>query len=371
MNNIQTLGKFLDQPVLVSKFQKTVPGLLTAGAAAFVAKDVFQSKPEERKEKVIKAGITMGVTVAAALAASTIASAVTKRPLPPGIDKVKAKNKDLIDSFVKNTDLEDKTKTILEKGKEKILGFKEVKTLFNNLKDKEGGADFLKKFIPDPENISAKDIFSEIGYLSVYGAIPVVGGIAGGIAADKITDKNNWKEKVPDKIKEGSYQYLANIFMCNVGAGAALGLLEKAGIQSKAARAAGMTAGIIATGVIGGSKIANVIGEKVIDPLCDKFLSKDKSSKPEVKQIFADNSDNIFSVDFGKKENKVYTIKTGEAADIVQKEYKERTPEMLDIGLHTDDIATVSLLSGLKWIEPALPVLYTVSGYRAGSGYRN
>ena len=50
---------------------------------------------------------------------------------------------------------------------------------------------------------------------------------------------------------------------------------------------------------------------------------------------------------------------------------KERTPEVLDIGLHTDDIATVSLLSGLKWIEPALPLMYTISGYRAGIGYRN
>ena len=50
---------------------------------------------------------------------------------------------------------------------------------------------------------------------------------------------------------------------------------------------------------------------------------------------------------------------------------KDRTPEALDIGLHVDDISTVSLLSGLKWIEPALPVMYTISGYRAGIGYRN
>ena len=47
------------------------------------------------------------------------------------------------------------------------------------------------------------------------------------------------------------------------------------------------------------------------------------------------------------------------------------TPELLDLGLHSDDIATVSLLSGLKWIEPSLPLLYAISGYRAGTGYRN
>ena len=28
-------------------------------------------------------------------------------------------------------------------------------------------------------------------------------------------------------------------------------------------------------------------------------------------------------------------------------------------------------MSGLKWIEPALPILYGISGYRTGIGYRN
>ena len=60
-----------------------------------------------------------------------------------------------------------------------------------------------------------------------------------------------------------------------------------------------------------------------------------------------------------------------EASDKKEKLDSERTPELLDIGLHVDDIATVAVLSGLKWIEPALPILYGVSGYRAGIGYRN
>ena len=28
-------------------------------------------------------------------------------------------------------------------------------------------------------------------------------------------------------------------------------------------------------------------------------------------------------------------------------------------------------MSGLRWIEPALPIMYSISGYRAGIGYRN
>ena len=49
----------------------------------------------------------------------------------------------------------------------------------------------------------------------------------------------------------------------------------------------------------------------------------------------------------------------------------ERTTEILDICLHSDDIATIAVMSGLKWMEPALPILYGISGYRAGIGYRN
>ena len=95
-------------------------------------------------------------------------------------------------------------------------------------------------------------------------------------------------------------------------------------IKSKSARCIGMVGGILLTGVIGGSAIANLIAKKVVNPLIK-----------------------------GNKENET------------------RTPELLDLGLHTDDIATVSLLSGLKWIEPSLPLLYSISGYRAGIGYRN
>ena len=88
-----------------------------------------------------------------------------------------------------------------------------------------------------------------------------------------------------------------------------------------------MIGGIIMMGVIGGSFIANVIGNKLINPI------------------------------FGEKASKSI--------------YNERTPEPLDIGLHVDDIATIAVMSGLKWIEPALPIMYSISGYRAGIGYRN
>ncbi len=324
INKINAFGKYLDQPILISKLERSVPVILGGAATIALIKDTCDifSKTEDKneaKKTALSHVIVLYSAVASALLAPKIASKITKRSPLPSLDDVKKNNNKLIDDFVKNNKLDNNTLNILNKAKEKILSFSEVENILKNIKDNE----FLQKLIPDPVNIKAKDIFSEIGYLSIYGAVPVVGGVAGGIGADIVT-KQDYKKKIPDKINEGIYQYLANIFMCNVGAGTALAILEKMGITSRSARAIGMTMGIILTGIIGGSKIANFISQRVLAP--------------------------------------VFTPKSTP---------KERTPEILDIGLHTDDIATVSLLSGLKWIEPMLPVLYSVSGYRAGTGYRN
>lgn len=318
MTKIASIGKFLDQPVLTAKLNKHMPEFLTAASGVFIAKQLHQTPEEERKRTCLKSMIILGATGLSAINAPKIAAYITKKEITKPFAKIVENNTKLVtDYFEKNKFSDDITK-ILEKAKNKILSVKEIDKL-NVPEHKE----FLDKLVPPPKNIQAKDIFKEIGWLSVYGAIPVAGGIAGGIAADKITG-HKWKQKVPNKIKEGVYQYFANIFMCNIGAGIALGVLEKLNIKSKAARCAGMTGGILLTGVIGGSAIANFIGNKFINP------------------VFSDSK---------------------------KKEY--RHPELVDLGLHTDDIATISLLSGLKWIEPSLPLLYAVSGYRAGIGYRN
>ena len=190
MNNLKVLGKFLDQPILISKFQKSVPAILGAAGFAYTAYDVSKSQKNNKKKTALKTGITMGITIASALAAPHIASAITKRQLPDTFNHIAKNNKELVDNFVKSANIDETSKNILNKAKTKILNFKEVKMLFNNLSDKKGKG-FLEKLIPSPKNISANDIFSEIGYLSIYGAVPVVGGILGGIVADRVTDKNN------------------------------------------------------------------------------------------------------------------------------------------------------------------------------------
>lgn len=332
IDNIKSFAKFLDQPILIAHLNKNMPKIMLTGTALYSAKkgyDIFESdknftsfgNKDKTKNYLKNTGILFS-SVVCALFAPKLASKITRRPPLVALQTVKKQNLQLVEEFIsKNKEnlSEDSLKS-LEHAKTNILSFFKIKKLMKDLKEKKLDW-FMKKLIPDPENISSKDIFSEIGYLSIYGAIPVVGGVVSGLVVDKIAGEEV-KKTAPDKVSEGLYQYLANIFMCNIGAGVALGILEKLNITSKACRAIGMVTGIILTGVLGGSMIANFITEKI-------------SKKIGINNI------------------------------------KERKPELIDLGMHTDDIATVAVLSGLKWIEPSLPFLYSISGYKSGIGYRN
>ena len=321
MSTIKAFAKFLDQPRLVGNFSRTLPPLLAAGAGAMVINDTVSTPQEKRKKVFIRNGLTMFGAVASSLYAPKITSKIFRTaPDIVAIKKLDVQNSALVNDFLAKNKVNSKTEKLLHKIKSEVLNVNEIKNLSENLHTKDGRTLF-NNLIPEPENITSKEIFSEIGRLSVFGLIPVLGGIAGGILGDKLTD-SDYKRKIPNKIKEGAYQYLANIFLCNVGAGIALGILEKLNVKSKAARALGMVSGIALTGIVGGSAIANLVGTKVIN----KCFKETDTAK--------------------------------------------RKPEALDICLHTDDIATVAVMSGLKWIEPALPALYSISGYRAGAGYR-
>lgn len=330
VNKLLITGKYLDQPRFVGKFSRAVPTILTASAGAFVFQHVRNTEEKNKCKEFIKSICVFTATIGSALVATRGIGKMKGLSEKIDFKELTQTNTKLVNEFLNKNTVSQKTRQILEKVKTKILKYNEVKTVFEEIHNQKQGKELLGKLIPDPENIDSKHIFSEIGRLSVMGLVPVLGGIAGGVVGDRLCEKD-WKKRIPDKIKEGSYQYLANIFLCNVGAGAALAILEKMKITSKSARATGMIAGILAFGVIGGSVIANLIGKACIDP----FL-KGKSNDDKIKGL-----------------------------------YSERKPEALDIGLHLDDIATVAVLSGLKWIEPALPILYSISGYRAGIGYRN
>jgi hypothetical protein len=333
IKSIKLAGKYLDQPLLVSKFKRAVPKVFTGGAFLYGAGEIKQASEENKITTAVNTASVLTATVVSALYAPKLAFKFVGKSYDKFVKKdIVKRNTVLVDEFIKKEKVSEKVTNILEKAKDKILSFKELKVLDKEVSKTEEGKKFINNLIPEPENVTSKDIKKEIGRLSILGFIPVAGGVTGGLAGEKISTGRLDKTNTANRIKEGAYQYLANIFLCNVGAGMALGALETMNVKSKSARAVGMLAGIVATGVVGGSMIANFIGDRVINPIFDK----DKKAKKGLKNI---NS--------------------------------ERKPEIIDICLHTDDIATIAVMSGLKWIEPALPILYGISGYRAGIGYRN
>ena len=330
---IKPVGQYLDQPLLVAKFKQAVPKIFVGGATIYGMNEIRKAPEDARVNKTINTTAIMAATVGSALAAPKIASKIIGKPYEKYcVKNIINKNTNLVNDFIETPvgkNVSKGVKNILNKAKDNVLGFKDIKILDTELSKTKEGTKFMKTLIPEPENITSKDIKNEIGRLSILGFIPVAGGVAGGLAGEKITNGELEKNHTANRVKEGAYQYLANIFLCNVGAGIALAGLEAAKVKSKAARAVGMVAGIITTGIIGGSTIANYIGKKVINPIFDKNIDKK------------------------------------------EKLNSERTPEVLDICLHSDDIATIAVMSGLRWIEPTLPILYGISGYRAGIGYRN
>lgn len=345
--NLTALGRCVDQPILLNKLQQKIPSLLIGAGTAYGVYDTFKSSKGKdssfKRKKLLKNTIIISTTAAASLAGANGVKVFGKQVLPGLIHQEPVQNilkrqNAAIDKFLATTTLKNKAVlNILESARSRAMKPKEVETVLRYIPEGEAKNKLFEVLLPMPENLNSKEIFSEIGRLSLLGAIPVVGGIAGGIVADKVT-KTNTPKSIANKIKEGFYQYFANIFLCNVGACAALFAAE--GLQksnvikplSPLKKMAVIMTGITATGIVGGSWIANKMSQKFIDPL---FNDK-KDKKPCHKGV-----------------------------------YDERKPEAADIALHADDIATAGVLSGFKWIEPALPLMYFVSGYRAGIGYRN
>ena len=71
IKSINTFGKFLDQPVLISKLNKAMPAIVSLGAGAYLAKDVFEKDKkgtitkEDRKDFIEKAVVMASSVVSA------------------------------------------------------------------------------------------------------------------------------------------------------------------------------------------------------------------------------------------------------------------------------------------------------------------
>ena len=331
-NNLKVFGKYLDQTALVEKLYNVMPPVLTGIAAGYGIYDTFQTPKDKRKNQAIKNASVLGFTVASALIA-TRGLKIKGKQLFEGIIELPEKDAEGLMEAISKPVSEKAKKLIKKVQDDKILKFNEVKYLMQEFKEKLKDEKFISKVIPDAESEAP---FADLLKLSWLGLIPVLGGIAGGVVGDKLA-KEDWKKQFPDKIKEGTYQYLNNIALCNVGAGLGALTMNAFNVKSKTARFAAMMTGVLGVGLAAGNAIANFVGKNVINPIFDEKVKSDKKS---IKEMFK----NLNS---------------------------ERHPEALDVSLHLDDVASVGFVSGLKWIGPVLPMLYSVSAYRAGIGYRN
>jgi hypothetical protein len=195
-----------------SKFSKAMPKLLVAAGLGYGIKNVLNTPKEEKKNAIIKNASVLGFTIASALISTRGLcplklfkkqifkgfNGLSDLKLPQKVRQVQSK---LVESFLQKDKVGDDILDVLNKSKSKVLKYSEIKIFQAQAKKSSSFNKFFNDLIPEPNFKTSKDIFSEIGRLSLMGLVPVIGGITGGIIGDRLTDAN-WKEKVPNKIKE-------------------------------------------------------------------------------------------------------------------------------------------------------------------------
>ncbi len=411
--HLLSLPHYLDQPILLNNLRKASPYLLPLAGATYVAVDTFRADPKEHGKTLVKGLSVTGVTIAFALWGAklflkpspagakevlktlsplmkekgmvmsqklrrqlaqysnppqllNILQNSSKKNLPPSIKSFLQTStltpvkhhqlklnvaRLLIEKTSSHSPLKTQVLQLIQKAENRVLTVNEIHQLRQTVPklapDLEKSKQWLQLLMAQPAHVSGKEIMNEIKNLSLMGLFPILGGLLGGVMGNAI-NREDWRDKFKNQAKEGFFQYFANILLCNIGAGICLSLLEKNAPKmsgNRTARFAAMTLGIVSFGILGGSAIANFLGKNLINGIIDDGLVE--GTQQFFEKLRADNETSLF-----------------------EGLYDERKPEALDIGLHLDDMATVGVLSGLKWIEPALPFFYSISGIRTGIGYR-
>lgn len=360
LTSARAFGHFIEQPMLIRKIAvgTGVGGAL--GAGALVATDLMKAKPgEERQKTLIRDSIVLGAT-----GLGTILATRKFMPLPSRQDAIEEvaklaetlkehgqKYADRLSSFTEGKthlsreEFEKLVTTIRERGGKDELNeilpvggdMTEVKSFKNQLAEmvrRAGQKDSTGQVMEDDGELVAMGRFFTVGLASV------LSGLTGGIIANKV-NKVKDPQATANMAKEGCFQFIANIALCAVGASAALVLMKipqvakqiaKLGALSKVVRTAGIMVGL-SLGIFGGGIIANILGQRFINPLIDRM--------------------------------------NGTPAGASQTAGGKRKIEFADAILHLDDLPTALALAGFAAVEPILPWFFAFSGYRTGIGYRN
>lgn len=323
----RALGHFIDQPQIIQKASKTIPIISGLGIAGLFALDYFQAKPQERKKVALRDALVLGTTAAGTLIGALLFMRQTHDPfvVEEAIKTIAKKYGPHIEALVNKetksrAEFQKILNTVSKEDANKILPIEE---------EHEGFLEGLKK----------------MRSFAVVGAMSVLSGFGGGMIANKI-NKEPASKKV-DMIKEGIFQFIANIVLCAIGASIGIAVVNNKWkpVKQKLARFGIIGAGL-SLGIVGGGFIANAIGRAVVNPY---FEWRDQG-KP----------DGSF-VNWWKAQR--------EAAE--GKPKANRKVEFWDAILHLDDLPMALALAGVQILEPFIPLFFALSGYRTGIGYRN
>lgn len=378
-------GNYIDQASIVQKSGRPVNWMMITAASGVTGYHAWKAQPEERKKVITRDALVLSAAVGGTMFAAG-GLAAFRQLFNSGFVPTVAKDAPVLKKFILQgaKPLHDEGEKLAEHAKEylkKIKGGDEDKIhselqkfleeKIDKLKDDytfsrdELGEiyDNVKKYEPEKVSKIFTKLFSDDDGLGAevkeameffgIGLAGVLSGIGGGLLANKINELKD-PEKTPDMVKEGIFQFVANIGMCAVGAGSALALMspdewapkiseklrkpaekvteffhESAG--SKVYRFGGVLAGL-SVGILGGAHIANYVGRHYVNPVLDKIQGKE--SKPPEEQ-------------------------------------EKRHIEGMDMVLHVDDIPTAAAIAGTAILGPWIMPFFPVSGYRAGIGYRN
>jgi hypothetical protein len=378
-------GNYIDQGAVVRKYGWPVNYMMLAAAAGVTGYHTWKAQPEEKKKVLTRDALILGATVGGTIFASggLLAFKQLLKPnmvvnetvegfkgfLLQGMKPLHAEGESLMKEVADNfkvankigdqsvsKELYESVKKHLEVKKDEwlpenhVFSLDDLRKIYNDVKKYEPKKvnEIFNKIFAGEEGL--KEEVQEASEFFAIGLLGVLSGIGGGLLANKINGEKD-PEKTPDMVKEGIFQFVANIGMCAVGAGSALALMNPKGWAPKALekpanavteffhhsagsklyRFGGVLAGL-SVGILGGAHIANYVGRHYVNPVLDKIQGKE--SKPPEEQ-------------------------------------EKRHIEGMDMVLHVDDIPTAAAIAGTAILGPWIMPFFPVSGYRAGIGYRN
>ncbi|MEB3285915.1 MAG: hypothetical protein VKJ04_00275, partial [Vampirovibrionales bacterium] len=252
MEQLKTVGRayghWIEQPAVLYKAEKIAYGLGGVGILGLGAADVFRAKsPQERKKIAIRDTSILGLTgLFTFLAAMKFMRPVDLKelaedvipPIKEHLPRLKQKYPDIKHLLDKLLHVNEKAITDGQKSSfwstqvKDHLSKDELKELVGALRKngKQGKAD-LDSILPIDDAGSGhffKDVWEDwkkaISFFGV-GLVACVSGLGGGLFANKLNNTSS-QEATANMVKEGIFQFIANIALCAVGAMIAMATLN-------------------------------------------------------------------------------------------------------------------------------------------------